>query len=230
MIKYLILHIAGKLYFTSFNAKNHELQGFSNGDENDPDLSILLSAFCGKLTSNFEVYLFSDTITQHTVDLSKQALAGNVSLVEQFLLFELESVVDLLPDNPVVRFTKDKGSLYHCLLTDETLVNDLQNICLQYGGKLAFLGHPAGFVSSQNKNNAIEIFEETVHCQSLRGKCSFSLNSSLPTEYESVQKWLASKSLRNMAIYNLGGQEVIPLEGSMIHYDICSLNSKDRPA
>ncbi|MCM8536061.1 MAG: hypothetical protein NE334_09010 [Lentisphaeraceae bacterium] len=226
MIKYLILFVSGKFYFTSFNSKNERLQEFIPENSDDGDLSLILAEFCEKLTSNFTVYLYTDTLTLHTIDLSKQAPAGNASLVEQFLLFELENVVDILPDSPVLKFIKDKESLYHCLLTEESVVNDLKNVCLQYGGKLAHLGHTAGFLSAMDKKNNVEVFENTVHCQSLNDKSSFTINSSLPTEYEGPQKWIINQSLRNVSIFNLAEKKVIPLEGKIIDTDLSDLNPK----
>lgn len=227
MIKYLVLYISGKLYFTSFNSKIDELQEFIPENNDAGDLSLILAEFCERLSSNFEVYLFTDTLTLHSVDLSKQAPAGNASLVEQFLLFELENVVDILPDSPVLKFIKDKENIYHCLLSEDSVINDLKNVCLQFGGKLAQLGHPAGFLSSLDKKNCVEVFENTVHCQSLNDKSSFSINSSLPTEYEGVQKWMVNRSLRNVSIFNLAGKGVIPLEGNIVDTDLSILNPKE---
>ena len=226
MIKYLILFISGKLYFTSISSKAQTIQCFTSENESE-DLGLLLTEFCEKLSSNFEVSLFTDTLTLHTVDLSKQATAANASLVEQFLLFELEGVLDLLPENPVLKFLKDKDHLYHCLLTEQSVVNDLKNICHQFGGKLTQLGHPAGFLSSLGKANSVEIFPNTVHCQSLHDQCSFSLNSSYPTEYEDVQKWLVSHSLKNLNILNLSDKEIIPLEGNIQKADLSQVTAKE---
>lgn len=227
MIKYLVFFISNKLYYTSFNTKTQKLQEFELENSTDDDFSLKLAEFCEKLNSNFEVYLFTDTLTLHSIDLSKQAPAGNASLVEQFLLFELENIVDILPESPVLKFIKDKENLYHCLLTEDSVVYDLKNVCLQFGGKLAFLGHPAGFLSSIDKKNCVEVFENTVHCQTLNDKISFSINSALPTEYGGVQKWLLNRSLRNVSIFNLGGKDVIPLEGDIVDKDLSELNSKD---
>ena len=135
--------------------------------------------------------------------------------------------MDILPESPVLKYIRDKENIYHCLLTEESAVNDFKNVCLQFGGKLAQLGHPAGFVSSLNKNNCVEVFENNVHCQSLSDKASFTFNSSLPTEYDSVQKWIVNRSLRNLSIYNLDGKDVIPLEGNIIDFDLHSLKPQD---
>ena len=227
MIKYLILFISGKFYFTSFNTKNQELQEFEPENNDELDLSLVLAEFCEKLTSNFEIYLFTDTVTLQSVDMSQQAPSANKSLLEQFLLFEIENAIDILPENPVLKFLKDNESFYHCLLTEDSVVNDLKNVCSQFGGKLAQLGHPAGFFSDLEKKNCVEVFENTVHCQNLNDKASFNLNSSLPTEYDSVQKWIFKRSLRNVSIFNFSGKDVIPLEGNILESKLSELNSKD---
>ena len=216
--------------FTSLQLiqKTDNLQEYVQENVEEDDLSGVLGDFCSKLSSNFEIYLFTDSLTLHSVDLSKQATSvNNVSLLEQFLLFELENVVDILPDSPVLKYVKDRGNIYHCLLTEESVVNDFKNICQQFGGKLAYLGHPAGFIASLEKKSCAEVFENTVHCQALNDQASFHLNSPLPTEYDQVQKWIAKLSLRNISIYNLSGKAVIPLEGNIVEKKISEISSKD---
>ncbi|WDE97106.1 hypothetical protein PQO03_03935 [Lentisphaera profundi] len=227
MTKYLLLHISDKLYFLNFSSKNQEVQDFVLKDNNHEEVSQLLEAFCSQLTSNFEIYLFSDKLTLHTLDLSKQTPTTNKSLIQQFLLFELENVVDILPDNPVLIFHKEAEHTYNCLLTEENFVHELKNVCLQADGKLAYLGHPAGFFASLYTNNSVEIFENTVHCQSSKSKNSYHFSSSLTSEYQAVQQYLVKNSMKSPTIYNLAKRDIIPLEGNISEVKFDEIKTKD---
>ena len=225
MTKYLLLHISDKLYFTNFNSATQELQELPTLEGEHDDLAQLIESFCSQLTSNFEAYIFSDTLTLHSVDLSKQAPTSNPALIEQFLYFELENLVDLLPDDPVLKFKKDKEHIYHCLLTDNKLIHELKNQCAKFGGKLAYLGHPAALMSS--KTNSVEIYANTIFCQGSKEKVYFDIDSSIPTEYESVQQWLSQRAITNPEIHNLANRSIVALEGDISLTTIESIKSKD---
>ncbi len=226
MKKYLIIHIAAKTYYSNLSQQNTPFQEFSPVNADSNDFQAVLGEFCSKLTGKFELTLLTDELISQTVNLSQQAQAVNASLLEQFLLFELENSLDILPDNPALAFARVDTTKFHTTLITKNYIEKIQSVCKTFNGHLVYLGHPAGITSLLEKVNIVEVYSHTVHCSTSMEYSNFHINAPLPTEYEKVNEWQSKKLLKHVVIYNLAAQKILPIEGTIKEFDFTTINGK----